>query len=87
MNAFLLSLMGAVALAMVLALIRLFLGPSLPDRVVALDLVATASMALVALAALAWDVPVLLDVAVAMALITFVGTVAFARFLEAGGRQ
>jgi multicomponent Na+:H+ antiporter subunit F len=82
-----LVLLLVVALAMVLALVRLIVGPSLPDRVVALDLIATAAMVMVALASMAWGVSVLLDVAVATAVITFVGTVAFARFLEAGGRQ
>ena len=79
-------LMAVVTAAMVLTLVRLVTGPSLPDRVVALDLLGTSAMALVAVAAMVWDAAVLLDVAVAVAVISFVGTVAFARFLEGGGR-
>ncbi len=80
-------LLTIVGLAMLLALVRLIIGPSLPDRVVALDVIATAAMVMVAIAAMVWRTSVLLDVAVATAVITFVGTMAFARFLEAGGRQ
>lgn len=80
-------LLAIVGLAALLALVRLIIGPSLADRVVALDVIATASMVMVALAAMVWRTSVLLDVAVATAVITFVGTMAFARFLEAGGRQ
>ena len=65
---------------------RLALGPSLPDRVVALDLVAVIGVALCALAALGFRLAVFLDVAMLLAVISFVGTVAFARYLEWRGR-
>ena len=69
-------------LALVLALVRLLRGPSLPDRIVALDLMTTVGVAMCGIYAVTHDQPVFLDVAVVMALITFVGTVAFARYLE-----
>ena len=79
-------LLAALALAAVLALVRLIRGPSLPDRVVALDLIAVIGVAICGLAALAWKLTVFLDVALLLALISFVGTVAFARYLEWRGR-
>lgn len=75
-------LLGVLGLALVFAMIRLLRGPSLPDRVVALDLMTTVGVAMCGVYAVANNQPVFLDVAVVMALITFVGTVAFARFLE-----
>jgi multicomponent Na+:H+ antiporter subunit F len=78
-------LLLALAAAMVLAMVRLLRGPSLPDRVVALDLMTTIGMAMCGVYAVAHNQPVFLDVAIVMALITFVGTVAFARYLEAKG--
>ena len=80
-------LMLVCGAAMLLAFFRVVRGPSLPDRVVALDLLATAAVGVLGLAALRSGLVVLLDVAVVLALITFIGTVAFARYLEAGGRD
>ena len=65
-----------------LALVRLLRGPSLADRIVALDLMTTIGVAICGLYAVIHDQPVFLDVAIVMALIAFVGTVAFARYLE-----
>ena len=79
-------LMAGLGVAALLALVRLALGPSLPDRVVALDLVASVGVALCALAALGLQQAVFLDVAMLLAVISFVGTVAFARYLEWRGR-
>jgi multicomponent Na+:H+ antiporter subunit F len=77
--------LGLVALAMLVALIRLVLGPTLPDRVVALDVVASLAVGAIAALAVAFDKPDLLQPALVVALIAFVGTVAFARHLERKG--
>lgn len=68
--------------AMGLAVLRLARGPSLPDRVVALDLLTVLAVAFCSLFALASDQAAFLDVAIALALIAFLATVAFARFAE-----
>jgi len=68
--------------ALFLAFIRLFKGPTLPDRIVALDLIATLIMGFIATYAIGTDKPVYLDVSIAIALTSFIGTVAFARYLE-----
>lgn len=64
-----------------LAVVRLLKGPTLPDRVVAIDLIATQSVAMLASAAIAFDEPALLQPALVLTLIAFVGTVAFARYV------
>jgi multicomponent Na+:H+ antiporter subunit F len=69
---------------MFLAFIRLALGPSLPDRVLAFDALAIMGVGLLVLMAIATGHALLLDVALALALITFLGTVAFAINLEKG---
>ncbi|MDW8098161.1 MAG: cation:proton antiporter [Anaerolineae bacterium] len=71
-----------MSLAMILAFIRLVQGPTLPDRVIALDLIGTLGMGTIAVYAIARDLPVLLDVAIVLALLSFLGTIAFARYLE-----
>jgi multicomponent Na+:H+ antiporter subunit F len=80
-----LAALGLVALAMGVALIRLVLGPTLPDRIVALDVVASLAVGAIAAMAVAFDEPALLQPALVVALIAFVGTVAFARHLERKG--
>lgn len=68
--------------AMALAFLRLARGPSLPDRVVALDLITILAVAFSALFAIASGEAAFLDVAIALALVAFLATVAFARFAE-----
>jgi multicomponent Na+:H+ antiporter subunit F len=67
--------------ALLLTLIRLARGPSIPDRVVALDTAAGVAVGIMAALAVELDEPVFLDVAIVIALIAFVGTVAFAQYL------
>lgn len=71
-----------LALTVILAFMRLVQGPSLPDRVVALDLLATIGISIIAVYAIATQQPVVLDVAVVLALISFLGTIAFAYYIE-----
>jgi multicomponent Na+:H+ antiporter subunit F len=75
----------ALAAAFVLAVVRLVLGPTLPDRVVALDLIAFISIGFIALVTLSTATAAYLDVAVALALIAFLATLAFARYVERMG--
>lgn len=78
----LLLIMPALGLAIVLAFIRLLAGPSLPDRVVALDLITTIGIGIIAAYGVGAEQPVYLDVAIVVALISFVGTIAFAAYVE-----
>ena len=55
------------------------------QRVVALDLLAVVAVALLALLSCFWDVGYYLDAAVALSLLSFVATVAAARYLVSGG--
>ena len=71
-------ILGAVGLS----LVRLILGPSLPDRVVALDMMTVSIVAFCGLAAIRYDEPAFLDVALALALVGFLATVALARFAK-----
>ena len=68
--------------ALVLTCVRLVRGPTLPDRIVALDLLAVVAVSFIAMYALQTDQPVFLDAALVLALIAFLSSVAFARYLE-----
>jgi multicomponent Na+:H+ antiporter subunit F len=69
---------------LLMALLRMVRGPTLPDRIVALELVATLMVGVVAVYSIYNRQPVFLDVAIVLALVGFLGAVAFARFLVAG---
>lgn len=68
--------------AMFLTVLRLGVGPSLPDRVVALDLMAILVVGFIATTAIDTERAFFLEGAAVLALIVFLGTVAFARYLE-----
>lgn len=67
-----------------LAVVRLVRGPSLADRVVALDLLSAVAIGIMATWSVAADDAVYLDVALLVALVAFLSTVAFARYAEQG---
>jgi multicomponent Na+:H+ antiporter subunit F len=71
-----------VMLSLAIAFVRLALGPTLADRVVALDMMTVTIIAVCGVAAVATDVYAMLDVALVLALVGFLATVALARFAE-----
>jgi len=71
-----------LALAAVLAFVRLVRGPTLPDRVIALDLIGVLVVCILVVVAASTAQRAFLDVAIVGALISFVGTVAYARYIE-----
>ena len=71
-----------IGVALLLVFVRLVRGPSLSDRVIALDLTALLAVGLIAIMAFEAGQPVFLDAAIVLALVAFLGTVAFARYLE-----
>jgi multicomponent Na+:H+ antiporter subunit F len=79
--------LALVILALLLSSVRVVLGPSLPDRVVALDLALLLAVGVMNLYAQITHDEVFLDVAVVLALLAFLGTVAFASYLERGRQR
>lgn len=77
--------LAVMAVALCLTFIRLFRGPSLPDRVVAMELFSSVLVGMIGVIAIAADEALLLDVAIVVALMGFMATIGFARFLERGG--
>ncbi len=71
-----------LTLAILLAFIRLVIGPDPADRIVALDLISVLIVAYLGAVSIYTGEKSFLDVAIAYALIAFLGTVALARFRE-----
>lgn len=74
--------MAMLTVGLISAVIRLLIGPSTPDRVVALDLTALLSVGIIGLYSVMTDEASLLSGALVVGLIAFLGAVAFARYLE-----
>lgn len=71
-----------LAMAVVFSAIRVIKGPTLLDRIIALDLLAAITMAQCVLLAIISGFIAYLDIAIAIALIAFIATVALVRYLE-----
>jgi multicomponent Na+:H+ antiporter subunit F len=71
-----------LAVAAGMTFIRVVKGPTLPDRVVAIDLIGVLMVCLLVVTAAATEEEALLDVAMVVALISFVGTVAYSSYIE-----
>lgn len=78
--------LGMLWVAVVLSLTRLIRGPNIADRVVALDLISTIIVGITAVLSIATSEPTFLSVSIVLALVAFLGTVAFAYYVQRGGQ-
>ena len=74
----------AVLIALGLALARAFLGPTVFDRILAVNSVGTKTVLLIAILGFLTGRPDFLDIAIAYALINFIGVVAVLKFVKYG---
>ena len=74
----------AIMLTMCLAIVRALLGPTVYDRIMAVNMFGTKTVLIVAVIAFITGRYDLLDIAVAYALINFIGVVAVLKFFEYG---
>ncbi|MCY1607671.1 Na+/H+ antiporter Mnh1 subunit F [Staphylococcus pettenkoferi] len=73
-----------VVLSMLAMLIRVILGPSLADRVVAIDAVGLQLMAVVALFSMLIGVQYMVVVILLIGILAFLGTAVFAKYMDKG---
>ncbi|MGY8798358.1 MAG: monovalent cation/H+ antiporter complex subunit F [Longimicrobiales bacterium] len=73
-----------ILVSMTLALVRALLGPTVYDRVMAVNTFGTKTVLLIAVLGFLTERPEFLDVALAYALINFIGTIAVLKFFEFG---
>lgn len=78
------AVMVAVMVTMVLLLLRVFLGPTVYDRILAINLVGTKTVLFIAVLGFLSGRPEFLDIAIVYALINFIGTVAVLKFMHYG---
>lgn len=75
---------GLIILSLLMTFFRLLKGPTVADRIVALDAMTIISISLIVLIAHFAQRIIYLDVAIVYGLVSFIGVVAFARYLERG---
>lgn len=75
---------GMGGAGLVLALMRAFLGPTTPDRLAAVDNMTTIVTSLILVTALLFGSSMYIDVALVYAILSFIGVIVFARYLEGG---
>ena len=76
-----------LGLALLLAVIRIVLGPTLADRILGLDTATVIGVGIIAAFAVRTDLYLYADLAIALALIGFLSTAALARYLLARGTE
>ena len=75
----------AILITMALALVRALLGPTVFDRILALNMVGTKTTLLIAVLGFLTGRPDFLDIALTYALINFIGVLALSKYLERRG--
>lgn len=76
-----------LGIALLICLARLIKGPTLPDRIVAMDLFGVLVVGIIVVLAASTGVRPTLDAAIVIALIGFLGTIAYATYVERGDPQ
>ena len=80
----------SILISFIMVLIRLFLGPTLYDRVLALNAFGTLAVLMISVVGFLFGRPDFLDIALLYALINFIGTIAilkFFRYKEIGDKK
>ncbi|MFS0690982.1 Na(+)/H(+) antiporter subunit F1 [Sporosarcina sp. 179-K 8C2 HS] len=67
-----------------IAVIRIILGPSMPDRVIALDMIGVNLIAMIAVVSIMMKTKAFLEVILILGILSFIGTIAFSKSIERG---
>lgn len=73
--------LAILSIAFLLTVIRILRGPSLPDRILGLDMLVSIGIGFIVVIAIKTEAYLYLDVAISLGLVGFLATVAFARFV------
>lgn len=73
--------LAILSLSFLMAVLRVVIGPSLPDRILGLDMLVTIAIGFIAVIGVRTGFTLYLDIAIALGLVGFLATVAFARFV------
>jgi multicomponent Na+:H+ antiporter subunit F len=80
-------ILGALGVASIICVIRAVLGPTVPDRMVAIDTLTVIVVLILTLLGVYYRASIYLDIALIYAFLNFLGTVALAKYLEGRGLE
>ena len=72
------------SITIAIAIIRIILGPSMPDRVIGLDMIGVNLIAMIAVISVVMNTKAFLEVILILGILSFIGTIAFSKFIERG---
>ncbi|MER2088297.1 MAG: Na(+)/H(+) antiporter subunit F1 [Sporosarcina sp.] len=72
------------SITIAIAVIRIILGPSMPDRVIGLDMIGVNLIATIAVISVMMNTKAFLEVILILGILSFIGTIAFSKFIERG---
>ena len=72
------------SITIAIAVIRIILGPSMPDRVIGLDMIGVNMIAMIAVISVVMNTKAFLEVILILGILSFIGTIAFSKFIERG---
>ncbi|MFJ7668441.1 Na(+)/H(+) antiporter subunit F1 [Lysinibacillus sp. NPDC097195] len=84
MMTFIIAAIVVICLSMIAVIYRMVKGPSASDRVVALDSLGVSLISLIALFSILVETSFFLEIVLLLAILSFIGTVAFSKFIEKG---
>ncbi|MBH5319345.1 Na(+)/H(+) antiporter subunit F1 [Paenibacillus sp. GSMTC-2017] len=84
MSALLVASLVILSLSMLGCMFRLLIGPSIPDRIAALDTIGVLLLAIIAIIGMLLRTQAFFDIILLIGILTFIGTTAFARYIERG---
>ncbi len=74
----------ALILCTIMAILRVILGPTIPDRAVGVDTINTIVIVCMVVFGAAYEMVIYIDVAIVYALLSFISTLFIAKYLEGG---
>ncbi|KOS63933.1 Na(+)/H(+) antiporter subunit F1 [Lysinibacillus sp. FJAT-14222] len=84
MTTFIVTAIVVICLSMIAVIYRMVKGPSASDRVVALDSLGVSVISLIGLFSVLVETSFFLEIILLLAILSFIGTVAFSKFIEKG---
>ncbi|CAM3221080.1 Na(+)/H(+) antiporter subunit F1 [Filibacter tadaridae] len=72
------------SITIAIAVIRIIIGPSMPDRVIGLDMIGVNLIATIAVISIILNTKAFLEAILILGILSFIGTIAFSKFIERG---
>jgi len=80
----LITALALFGIAIAIALVRIIIGPSLPDRVIALDMIGVNLLSSIAIISIIMHTKAFLEAILILGILAFISTIAFSKYMERG---